>query len=344
MKKIKKKMKKRFKKISIEKEDPNLISNHCYGCQKPIEESSDAYLLCNIHKYNTEMVLDDYTQNRFSRRYYMLTSCNHKYHYKCLKLTNNFGFLKCLFCKNKFKIFLPLAKPEDSKSSSAYFPHGVVKGYEYLNQISNAHTYQEQGILQVWGAAYGCVEQSLRLVKTIQHQRLERNILPCLKSVLTSNYYLKIVNPNIFKILYEESEKQFKIFSEFLEIKKELSLEFDPETICVESMMIKILLCKQTQSIYELEDEILEEEYSQEIITSMLESNFEDIFSKMIILKLLQKKFNKWDDFVNTEIIVTNCYDLLCLGCILYDLLDPSKETVLLPESVEEIQKSKFLI
>ena len=339
IRKIKKKANKRFEKITLEDKEPDAKANHCWGCQQPLESASSAYLLCQIHKYNSEFVLRPDTPCVFRRKSYMMTTCGHKYHYDCLQKTRSFGAIKCLFCKSGAHVFLPVSAPEDPESASRYVPNGVTRGNEHFSQISRSLMHQG---LSMWQLTQGCIEQSLRLVKTIKSLRFENNILPCLKGLISANYFLKASSPALWAQLVKQCVKEYLPFTPLLEMRTGKPQLVDPRRICVESLMVRVVLCRQLESVDELDEETLSEDFAMELISSFLDSNFEDLFPKMVILKMLQSQNCDWKDLVHVDSIVSGCYDLLCLGWLLEGLLNPSVEEVPLPESVGAVKKSSM--
>lgn len=343
LQKIKRKQKKTFKKLSLKKElEVSKIENHCFSCQGVFDSKEDVYILSSIHKYNTEKLFVKGKTDFFSSKSFMLTSCGHKYHYSCLKNIINFNQIQCVFCKRKFDILVPLKKPNDLFERSKYFAHNMNKGNELFNQLISKHTYNEKSRLGTWGMILGVVEQAFRLFKTIMNKRFERNILPCAKALLTNMYFLKITQTNLFQKLTQESKilrhTMGDLFSENFNIK---NIKLNLSRVCIESLFVRSLLLFQVDSIQEIEDQILGEEFCLEIILSLLESNFELLFPKMIICKLLQTGVRDWGECLNLDVIVSRCYDLLCTGHLLLKLCDPTVEEVFLPESIAQIKKGR---
>ena len=57
----------------------------------------------------------------------------------------------------------------------------------------------------------GFVEQSFRLIQTIQNQRFEKSIMPCIKSLILSVYFLKLTHKKLFINLMNQ-HKELEVF------------------------------------------------------------------------------------------------------------------------------------
>lgn len=164
MAKIQKRAKKRSKAESApqDAQEPRSANEVCLVCNEPFSAQRPGVLMCKMHLYNPETLIEDSMASLES--YHMFTSCGHRVHFACRADEDQ---LRCSYCQfqGRFLVSELSANAEQLLASMDQFMEANLG-------ISNRHYFLTSPFLQ-----------SIRVLKLVSEDRLAQNIMPVLRTV-----------------------------------------------------------------------------------------------------------------------------------------------------------------